>query len=248
MDWRLHYALQAWTPKAKEKFLKQVKAIACGKKCNKYFAVNLSKLYKKGPAAALHELREKLSGELVKSARNLTDAKRSSLVFLGAGQSCTGLHLDWTEAYNRAFAVGDVDVSKPVAEWLFIAPSAIHEADKYLRDHVHEDGLMLESRIHLSGKDFKDFVAFMNQNGADRVRIVKQFAGTLVHVPPGWVHQVTNLQPCLKLAWDVYERANYGAYALLQQRIASPLFGTAMAPDYMALSAAIQVVLTLVPT
>lgn len=62
--------------------------------------------------------------------------------------------------------------------------------------------------------------------------VLQQRAGERVYVPPGWVHQVTNLRTCLKLAWDTYDVEHFPAYVLLQKELA-PLFGAAMAPDYM---------------
>lgn len=81
---------------------------------------------------------------------------------LGGRERYTGLHLDWTQAWNRAFAVARADVRKKLAEWLFIAPWAIEVADEYLRKHIHSEGLQSQIRIHLSGEALTKFMDYMN--------------------------------------------------------------------------------------
>ena len=49
----------------------------------------------------------------------------------------------------------------------------------------------------------------------------------------GWMHQVINLQPCLKLAWDVYTKAQMPAYIASWQLIANSIMRH-NAEDYMA--------------
>ena len=40
--------------------------------------------------------------------------------------------------------------------------------------------------------------------GIDRVPIIEQHHGDIVHVPAGHMHQVENLDGCVKMAWDKY--------------------------------------------
>ena len=62
---------------------------------------------------------------------------------------------------------------------------------------------------------------------------MRQFVGHRVHVRPGWLHQVTNMQPCMKLAWDFYDKAHMAAYVASWQLIASSIMRK-IAEDYMA--------------
>jgi hypothetical protein len=70
-----------------------------------------------------------------------------------------------------------------------------------------------------------------------------QYVSEVIHVPHGWVHQVVNLQPCLKVACNVYDPLHYHAYALTAETIASPFFGNVMAEDYMAVNAVVEGIL-----
>jgi JmjC domain, hydroxylase len=44
------------------------------------------------------------------------------------------------------------------------------------------------------------------------VVVVEQRAGQRVSVPPGWMHTVINLLPCVKLAWDHQVPENLAGY------------------------------------
>ena len=72
--------------------------------------------------------------------------------------------------------------------------------------------------------------------GKDRAVIpIRQLHGTLIKVPPGYVHLVHNLAPSVKVAWDVYNAESFYLY-LKAQCIANGMqyFGNANANDYMA--------------
>jgi hypothetical protein len=46
------------------------------------------------------------------------------------------------------------------------------------------------------------------------VKIVKQCAGDVVHVKPGVIHAVYNLQPCLKIAVEIFVQEHMEFYAV----------------------------------
>jgi len=65
--------------------------------------------------------------------------------------------------------------------------------------------------------------------------LVQQKHGGVVHVPPGWVHCVTNLSPNWKLARDFFVEEEMPSYAFFLKKIGSRVFGQRMAADYMSL-------------
>jgi oxalate decarboxylase/phosphoglucose isomerase-like protein (cupin superfamily) len=96
-------------------------------------------------------------------------------------------------------------------------------------------GLREESRIRLNGSMVQQLQEYLNGMRPNSLVIVKQRHGQVVYVPPGWAHQVTNEQPCLKVAWDYYDPNNFGKYALVH-KMASRFFGVAMSPDYVSIN------------
>ena len=63
----------------------------------------------------------------------------------------------------------------------------------------------------------------------DRMPVVEQRHGQMVHVPAGYMHQVVNVKACTKIAFDIYKRANLARYAMSWQYVTSQI---ARAPDY----------------
>lgn len=210
---------------------KQIESIVNGKNKVLYLSNNLS-LYVKD---LLHDIRNKFDG-LILASRELTDLYRASLILLGGATTKTGLHLDWTEAYNIAFAIGTSSLSDPLAVWTFLHPSLAEQANAWLIQNGFEKGFQTAGRAFLSDdrvSAFKTAMDALMPGGSGGVLVVEQRAGDMVYVPPGWIHQVYNLQPCLKLAWDFYATEHFAIYSMLQSRIAAPLFGAEMADDYM---------------
>lgn len=56
---------------------------------------------------------------------------------------------------------------------------------------------------------------------------------TIIRVCPGIIHTVINLQPCVKLAWELYEPTALGLYSEAQMIGAGRYFGQSNAADYM---------------
>ncbi len=213
---------------------KQIESIINGKNKVLYLSNTLS-LYATG---LLHDIRNKFDG-LILASRELTDLYRSSLILLGGATTKTGLHLDWTEAFNIAFAVGTSSLSDPLAVWTFLHPSLAEQANAWLIENGFEKGFKTEGRAFLPSdlvSAFKTAMDALMPSGSVGVEIIMQRAGDMVYVPPGWIHQVYNLQPCIKLAWDYYDEKHFALYAMLQSRIAAPLFGNMMTDDYMGSS------------
>ena len=127
---------------------------------------------------------------------------------------------------------------QPVARWDFISPVKADDAAQFAKKWRATGfaGAFAGDKLHLSLPRVLDLQAAMGTDPATGQFYVLswyQFAGQRVHVRPGWMHQVTNLQPCLKLAWDFYTKAQMPAYIASWQLIASPIMRH-NAEDYMA--------------
>jgi hypothetical protein len=202
-----------------------------------------------------HTIRQCWPSGMVAGARALNDYQNSTLIMLGGLGTFTGFHLDWTEACNIAFSVG-APTAAAVAVWVFIHPLMLGVADAWLREQKHSigqgtkrreiasypNGFASDIRVHLEGEQlqaFRDHLEAHKEShkaaiGVENATVVlHQHAGDMVHVPVGWVHQVTNLSPCVKVAWDLYIPHHTHMYIELIHRIASKVFGTQMALDYM---------------
>ena len=124
----------------------------------------------------------------------------------------------------------------PVARWDFINPvkaeAAAHFVKKWRATGFVDD----RTKLHLTKPQVDELQAAMGTDPANQqadVFSMHQFVGDRVHVPPGWLHQVTNVQPCMKLAWDFYDKAHMAAYVASWQLIASGVTRE-NAEDYMA--------------
>lgn len=213
-------------------------------------------------------IRKAFPSGLLAAARGVNDIGFSTLVILGGVGTGTGFHLDWTQAYNIAFSVGAaVAADSVLAVWTFINPLMVGAADNWVKDIVifpkkrARSGQQQQQvgksrwplgfagspndRVHLKGSDLDRFLEAMQKLGTDMgvdnpVVRLEQRAGELVYVPAGWVHQVVNLSPNVKVAWDYYSADNFHKYAQLQYRIASKFFRQASAKDYMSVNMILQ--------
>ena len=57
----------------------------------------------------------------------------------------------------------------------------------------------------------------------EAVTLIWQFHGQVVHVPAGHVHMVLNLQPCIKMAWELWESEKLTNYILSWKYITSQI-------------------------
>ena len=84
-------------------------------------------------------------------------------------------------------------------------------------------------------QDLRTYLAEMNvlynDKGVEMIVIIKQCHGDMVHVPAGYMHQVTNILPCVKIAWDQYVVQHLHRYALSWRYISSKIRNS---PDYMS--------------
>lgn len=243
--------------------------IASGTNSTQYLSATLIKFAVVATVLWL-SIRKAFGTGLLAAARGVNDIGISTLIILGGIGTGTGFHLDWTQAYNIAFSVGAAVAGNTVLSvWTFINPLLVGEADEWVKQNVRVESQpppkkkargrqqqqqsrwalgfasCSEDRVHLKGDDLDSFVAFMEQLGASKgianpVVQVEQKVGQLVYVPAGWAHQVVNVSPNVKVAWDYYAADNFHKYAQLQHRIASKFFKEGMAKDYMSFNMVMQ--------
>ncbi len=148
-----------------------------------------------------------------------------------------------------------------LAVWTFFNPAILGHASKFVQQlqlarpskrragdptaaKTGTDGYLGLGRVKLSQARVQDLRSHLNSlsllydaKGTDMVPIIKQRHGDMVHVPAGHMHQVENLEDCVKIAWDKYVAANLSRYAL------SWLYGTSQVTggaDYMAAAVVVK--------
>ena len=144
-----------------------------------------------------------------------------------------------------------------LAVWVFFNPAVWHLVNEYVKGlqtavgkkrkagdptpaatgtdgygHAGKGDIRLSlERVHDLRAHLASLNALYDDKGIDMIPIVKQCHGDMVHVPAGYMHQVENLHPCLKVAWDIYVVEHLHRYALSWRYIGSKMRGAA---DYMA--------------
>jgi len=74
---------------------------------------------------------------------------------------------------------------------------------------------------------------FIQANNPKHCFIVQQTHGSLVCVPPGYIHAVYNNRPCFKVAIDRIQQSQAHNVAFIRETIAVPFFGSRMPNDYV---------------
>lgn len=168
----------------------------------------------------------------VEKCRTLKDVSRSVLLLLGGTGQGTPVHCDRTEAFNVAFALAEYLKDGPLARWVFFEPRAASLVLEYMnKHHVRSNDRMLldECAIEQLGKHLEA------ELGSKAMHIVDQYSGEIIHVQTGFLHQVCNLQPCVKLAFDYVDTSEVCAYAWLHREVIAKMTGAYGPPtDYMA--------------
>ena len=93
------------------------------------------------------------------------------------------------------------DIQQPLARWWFVAPHALQyvvgQLSKYRKAGNTWKRVPLEEWRAVQERAFKHF--------EEQVVIERlQMHGEMVRVPVGWAHAVDTLQPCVKVAWDLW--------------------------------------------
>ncbi|DBA96115.1 TPA: hypothetical protein ACH3X1_015671 [Trebouxia sp. C0004] len=165
----------------------------------------------------------------------INDIYQSTLLLIGKADQGTGFHVDWTEAKNIAFACNQADLPKVLAVWIFLHPSIAMKALAWLRINGYPNGFETIGKVHLSEQEVQalDEHLGVDEHGRQYLVRLEQRHGQLVEIPPGWIHQVTNLVECLKMAWDVYELAHVPDYVASWHHISSQVT-CSNSEDYMS--------------
>lgn len=138
----------------------------------------------------------------------------SSLVFMGGGgRARTPFHVDWSEARNIGFGVkGLTNLHRPIATWVFVKPEGFNAVRQFLIEEFTDafDGQREGGKTPLSRKAC---IEKLLERFPQFVKMLEQHVGTVVYVPPQWMHAVFTTQRSIKLAWDFVNPANFLAYA-----------------------------------
>ena len=140
-----------------------------------------------------------------------------------------------------------------LARWVFVNPCSIIRAKEYVRKEFKQcpegfDKCTKNGRdmfdTFLSQADVAKLSKFLGKDletGCAYVQTVYQHHGQVVHVPAGWLHQVENLQDCVKIAWDIMVPERMAAYMATWQHVLASVVKS-NAPDYMAATGVLWVV------
>jgi hypothetical protein len=138
---------------------------------------------------------------------SLYDRSSTSLLLAGWPLSGTALHTDPTEAQNVAFFLSGLGHkfkhNMPLAYWVFVHPDMAGKVNTWLL-RKNKPKLDEAGGKPLTHDEMKELVEFIGDlpHGAAGAFIVPQGPGDVIAVPPGWMHAVTNVQPCVKLAYE----------------------------------------------
>ena len=69
----------------------------------------------------------------------------------------------------------------------------------------------------------------------DHTRLLHQKTGDVVEIPPGWIHCVVNVMPCIKLAYDRIVVEDMVKFPFIHSTINVPFFRQSSAQDYQAM-------------
>lgn len=166
---------------------------------------------------------------------------RATMLMIGGVGTGTGLHTDWTNALNFAFALTDgkkttampVIGETPVALWAFInpLPTIMARVSAWLADPAnmvpgYPHGIQPSDWSKLrADESFGTLppipIAIMKRMQAalpeGDVVLAHQHHGCLMNAPVGWPHAVTNLAPCAKIAFDFIRMEDMPKIALSHQ-------------------------------
>ena len=98
----------------------------------------------------------------------------------------------------------------PLAKWVFFHPACVARAHAWVMANINKTGFSRDANgqaFHLKEDHIAKLQVHLGEDpksGEAYVRVVYQFHGERMYVPAGWVHQVENLQDCVKLAWDFF--------------------------------------------
>jgi hypothetical protein len=218
--------------------LKDVKQIVEGRgEKDQYCSVTLADI----DNGLFHVIRQGWNIELLPEHNSIADMWTTTLLLLGGKGTGTGLHMDWAEACNTAYAVGgassspgDEPWSKHIlAQWVFFSPFVLDDLHVWLQTLGHLGGLADKPTLTMKQ------IRLARQRFGDKMVVMDQTPGAKVYVPPGWVHQVVNKKPGIKMACEVAHNEHFGVYALMH-KVAARYCGPHRAEDYMGMNLVLE--------
>ena len=118
-----------------------------------------------------------------------------------------------------------LQAQSPLAEWWFVHPHVSALFADFVNKTLHHKGGL--SKLRPKGTDRERILAFGEQHailGRSAVVLIYQFPGDIVHIAPGWLHCVSNLLPCCKVAWEFCDCRPLACYTAVHRDISSKLF------------------------
>ncbi len=198
-------------------------------------------------ATRLHKLYPSTVFSHLSSATPVLRMRKGTLCIFGTEGRGTGFHVDVASAINIALSVAFTTNSKkrcapsdgPLAYWLFVRPTeaGIEAVSAWLIKHLPSDypqGFMRNEQSPAPALSVKHIQA-LHDAYPEHTMLIEQHHGDVVVVPIGWIHCVTNLQLCFKIAFDRVMPGDCAKVALCQQLIISKVFGPCQGTDYVAL-------------
>jgi len=150
-----------------------------------------------------HTIRTSLNIQLITEQYQFTNDLKTSLLLLGAKITGTGLHMDWAEAINISYVVDQNQSDDTLlAKWVFFDSVALDELNSWLKEIGYQGGL--SSKVLLNENE----LLLAHTKFGDKMIVIHQTPCSKVYVPPGWVHQVVNQKPCIKLACELAYEEN----------------------------------------
>jgi hypothetical protein len=173
----------------------------------------------------------------------------ATLVVLGCIGTSTQMHVDRSEAWNLAMAIigRTKNIEDTLAVWLMVSPVVLefwlHDflQNSFSNKAAFPNGVMTAPFPHFTYEQMKEINTayqeyvetgqFLDGKAPDKdgIKLMEQKHGQAIYVPPGWAHAVYNLQPCLKVARDVYNSFHFPLYACVAGGFTSNL----LSDDYM---------------
>jgi hypothetical protein len=126
---------------------------------------------------------------------------------------------------------GITPITDIAAVWYFVNPLYINSFLKFISK--------MKGIFSSDGRRAGDVLAeaaclkFMSHQ-PNAMTSIAQKIGDVVHVPPGWLHAVFTLQPCVKLAWDFICVENLPNYMAAWMHVG--VLAKSTAHDYMGTS------------
>ncbi|GFR42749.1 hypothetical protein Agub_g3687 [Astrephomene gubernaculifera] len=198
----------------------------------------------KGTGTACHMDRTEAFNVLFAPEREDVDASKPCALWTFVRPSAIGAFGDFLSKHP---ALPGVDKSakkdkkdSSVVEWELLAAATLKEkrlSPDGSRNAFHGGPLVDGGSANV----FRPFVRDVNELraalGENNVVVIEQYHGDVVHVPAGWIHQVENVQACLKLAWDTLNPRRLVHYFGVQRLVVHHGLWGYSPEDYMAIEA-----------